>query len=52
MPYTATRRLHHMFGRKVSKYVMYRRAKRMCGEINRNMVLLESRFLKNRLHHT
>ncbi len=51
MPYTATRRLYHMFGRKVSKYVMYKKAKRMCNEINRNMSLLESRFLKSRLHH-
>jgi hypothetical protein len=51
MPYTATRRLYHMFGRKVSKYIMYKKAKRMCNEIHRNMSLLESRFLKSRLHH-
>jgi len=51
MPYTATRRLYHMFGRKVSKYVMYRKAKRMCGEINSKLSILESRFIKNRLQH-
>lgn len=51
MPYTATRRLYHMFGKKVSKYVMYKKARKMCNEINRNMSLLESRFLKSRLHH-
>ena len=51
MPYTATRRLYHMFGRKVSKYVLYKKAKKLCGEISRDMAVLESRFLKSRLHH-
>ena len=51
MPYTATRRLYHMFGKKVSKYVLYKKARRLCNEINRNMSTLESRFLKSRLHH-
>ncbi len=51
MPYSATRRLYHMFGRKVSKYMMYKKARKMCSDINRNISLLESRYLKSRLHH-
>lgn len=51
MPYTSTRRLYHMYGKKVSKTVLYKKAKRMCNEINRSISLLESRFLKSRLHH-
>lgn len=51
MPYTATRRLYHMSGKKVSKYVLYKKARRMCSEINRNMSLLEARYLRSRLHH-
>lgn len=51
MPYTATRRLYHMFGKKVSKYMMFKKAKKMCSEINSKLSLLESRFLKSRLHH-
>lgn len=51
MPYTNTRRLYHMFGRKVSKYVMYKKAKRLYNEINRDMTALESKFLKPRFNH-
>ncbi|MDP3790580.1 MAG: hypothetical protein Q8R38_00850 [Candidatus Omnitrophota bacterium] len=51
MPYTATRRLHHISGRKVSKYAMYRKARRMCNEINSKLSFLESKFLKSRLHN-
>lgn len=51
MPYTATRRIYHMFGKKISKFVMYRKARRMCGEINSKLSVLESRFVKSRLHH-
>jgi hypothetical protein len=40
-----------MFRKKVSKYVLYKKARKLCSEINRNMSLLESRFLKSRLHH-
>lgn len=51
MPYTATKRLYHMTGRKISKYSMYKKAKRMCSEINSKLSLLESRFLKSRLRN-
>ena len=48
MPYTNTRRLYHMIGRKVSKYVMYRKAKRLYSEINRDMHNFESKFIRSR----
>ena len=51
MPYTATRRLYNMFGRKVSKYMTYRRAKRLYNEISRDMAFFESKYLKARQHH-
>lgn len=51
MPYLATRRLHGIFGKKVSKFLVYRKAKRMYNEINREMEVFESRFLKSRLNH-
>lgn len=51
MPYTATRRLYHMSGKKMSKYAMYRRAKKLCSEINAKLSILESRYLKSRLNH-
>lgn len=52
MPYLNTRRSHHMLGKKVSKYFIYRKAKRMFNDINREMAFFESRFLKSRLNHT
>lgn len=51
MPYMNTRRLHNIFGKKVSKYLVYRKAKRMFNEINRDMAFFESRFLRSRLSH-
>lgn len=51
MPYTATRRLYHVSNKKASKDAMYRKAKKMCNEISRNMSLLESRYLKSRMNH-
>jgi hypothetical protein len=48
----AVRRLYHVTGRKISKFAMYMKAKRMCNEINSKLSLLESRFLKSRLHQT
>jgi len=51
MPYPTTRRLYHIFGRKVSKYFVCRKAKKMYNEINRDMAALESRYLKSRLNH-
>jgi len=50
MPYIATRRLYHIFGRKIAKYLTCRKAKRLYNEINRDMTFFESRFLKSRLH--
>ena len=51
MPYTATRRLYNVVGKKISKYLNYRRAKRLYNEINRDMAFFESRYIKTRLHH-
>ena len=50
MPYIATRRLHNTFGKKVSRYLSYKKAKRMYNEINRDMASFESRFLKAKAH--
>jgi len=50
MPYLATRRLYHVIGKKVSKFVAYRRAKRLYNEINRDMAFFESKYLRNRMH--
>ena len=52
MPYLATRRLYNVVGKKVSKFIAYRRAKRLYNEINRDMAFFESKYLKARLHHT
>lgn len=52
MPYLATRRLYNVVGKKVSKFITYRRAKRLYNEINRDMAFFESKYLKARLHHT
>jgi hypothetical protein len=51
MPYTATRRLHNVFGRKISRYFACRRAKKLYNEINRDMAFFESRFMKSRPNH-
>jgi len=51
MPYTATRRFYNVFGKKISRYMTYRRAKKLYNEINRDMAFFESKYLKNRLHH-
>ncbi len=51
MPYMATRRLYSVIGKKLSKYFTYRKAKRLCNEINRDMAFFESKYLKDRLHH-
>ena len=51
MPYLSTRRMHNIFGRKVSRYLSYRKAKRLCNEINRDMAFFETRYIKSRLHH-
>jgi hypothetical protein len=51
MPYTATRRLYNVLGKKISRYLAYRRAKRLYNEINRDMAFFESKYMKARLHH-
>jgi hypothetical protein len=51
MPYLVTRRLYNVVGRKVSRYLAYKKAKKLCNEINRGMAMLEMRFQKSRLHH-
>ncbi len=49
MPYLATRRLHDTFGKKVSRYLSYKKAKKMCNEISRGMLLLEARYLRSKM---
>jgi len=51
MPYTATRRFYDAFGKKVSRFMTYRRAKKLYNEINRDMAFFESKYLKARQHH-
>lgn len=51
MPYIATRRLYHIFGKKVSRYLVCKRAKKLYNEINRDMSFFESKFIKSRLSH-
>jgi len=51
MPYSATRRLHDTFGKKVSRYLSYRKAKKMYNEINRGMVSLEARYIRSKMSH-
>lgn len=51
MPYIETRRLYNEFGRKIAKYLTYRKAKKLYNEINRDMSIFESRFIKSRLGH-
>jgi len=51
MPHLTTRRLYHVFGRKICRYFSYRKARRLYNEINKDMSFFEARFLKSRLHH-
>lgn len=51
MPYVVTRRLYNVFGKKISRYFSYKKAKRMYNEISRDMAFFESKFLKSRLSH-
>ena len=50
MPYTATRRSHNIFGRKIVKYFAYRRAKRVFSILNRELSLFEDRYARARNH--
>lgn len=49
MPYLETRRLYGMVGKKVSKHMGYRKAKKAFNDINRDTVFFESRFLRSRM---
>ena len=49
MPYTSTRRLYNVFGRKVSRFLGYKKAKKLYNEINRGMEAVESRFIRSKL---
>lgn len=50
MPYISTRRLYHI-GRKISKYFLYKKAKRLYNEISRDLEYVESKVLKARNGH-
>ncbi len=51
MPYISTRRNNNVFARKISRFMMYRRAKRLFAEINRDMSAVEERMMRRRLIH-
>ncbi len=51
MPYLATRRLHDTFGKKISRYFGYRKAKKMYNEINKGMTHFEARYLRSKMSH-
>lgn len=51
MPYLSTRRMYNIFGKKVSRYLSYKKAKKLCNEINRDMTFFETRYIKSRLNH-
>lgn len=50
MPHTDALRAHSSLGQKWSKFVNGWRAKKLCGEISRELATFESRFLKTRAH--
>lgn len=51
MPYLSTRRMYNIFGKKVSRYLSYKKAKKLCNEINRDMTFFETKYIKSRLNH-
>lgn len=51
MPYIATRRLYNVFGKKISRYFNYKKARRLYNEINRDMSFIESKFIRSMLRH-
>lgn len=51
MPYASTRNYYGEFGKKISRYLAYRRAKKMYSEINRALNFFELKYIKGRLHH-
>jgi len=50
MPHITTRRLPNIVGKKVMRYFMFKKAKRLCSTINRDMAFFEARFLRERAH--
>lgn len=46
-----TKRAPATFGRKISRYFLYRKAKKLCSDIDREMSVFETRFLKHRFNH-
>lgn len=51
MPYSQTRSFYGILGRRISRYLAYRRAKKMFSDINRALNFFEIKFIKSRLHH-
>lgn len=51
MPYAGANRAHSSKGKKMTRLMNYKRAKRLCIEINRDIAFFEAKFLKSRLHH-
>jgi hypothetical protein len=51
MFHAGANRSQDSLGKKLVRFFNYRRAKKLCGEINRDMTFFEARFLKSRFHH-
>lgn len=51
MTYVSTRRFYNEFGRRMARFFLYRKARRLYKQINREISVIESRFVKSRLHH-
>ncbi|GEM_PF-1239347 len=47
-----TRTSHGIAGKRISRFLDYRKARRLCNDISRDISSIEARFLKSRLHHT
>ena len=48
MPHVNYKRICSSSGKRLSRNVFYRKAKRLCGEINRGLTALEAKILKMR----
>jgi pyoverdine/dityrosine biosynthesis protein Dit1 len=49
MPYLAMRRLHNTLGKKVSRYLSYKKAKKRFNEINKGMMMFEARYMRSKM---
>jgi len=50
MPYSTAKRFHDSLGRRISRFFIYMKAKRMYDVITRDIAFFEARFLKSKMH--